>query len=212
MKKSNAYKILTTLKMRLDKNGQIIVQEDEGAYSTRKFTFNEPASTIEIDSFIGNDNLSFPKQYIEFLELHNGADFFQTIGKYNDPEFYLYKLDEIVENSEDICPSKNFYCIGTYDSEFGSIIIDGKRVKEGRDDYMFIMGDETIELNCDFTTWLDRAIMTNGSPYWEWAGNYITDDKIENDHEEDDYDDIGSYDGEYSNTITNSSHDDDEED
>lgn len=167
--------ILDSLKNRLDKNNEIHIQATQGYCYTGKCTFNKPAANEEIDKFIWDTGWSVPDEYREFLLIHNGANFFSF--EYGGA-CYLNSLKQI--NEDNVAPiSKNFYPVGSY-TDLGQIVIDSKRVKAGRKDYMFLSSDSIIAFNCDFKTWLDRMIITYGINWWEWSCNEIPLDDILN--------------------------------
>lgn len=108
------------------------------------------------------------------VTFHNGAEFFShEFGG----AFGLNKLEYVVEDSK-YCPWKDFYSIGSY-CDLGQVLINSNRVSEGRKDYMFVSSDTLIDLKCDFISWLDRSIMTNGEPYWEWGSTEVDSDTLE---------------------------------
>lgn len=167
--------ILDSLKNRLDKNSEIGIQATQGYCYTGKCTFNKPATNEEIDKFILDTGWSIPDEYRKFLLIHNGANFFSF--EYGGAS-YLYGIDEIISNAS-LSISKNLYIIGLH-SDLGDIVIDSKRVKEGRKDYMLLSSDEIIDFKCDFKTWLDRMIITYGINYWEWRSKKVPLDDILN--------------------------------
>jgi len=166
--------ILDGLKKRLDNNNETLIQSTNGYCYTAKCIFNEPTTNEAIDKLIIETGWSIPKEYREFLLIHNGTKFFSF--EYGGA-CYLSRLEEIVPNnisplSEDFCP------IGY--SDYGQISIKSKRVSEGRKDYMFLLNDEIIDLKCDFITWFDRMIITQGINYWEWRSKTVPLDTILN--------------------------------
>jgi hypothetical protein len=71
--------------------------------------------------------------------IYNGANFFSF--QYGGA-CYLNNLEQIIPYN--IAPiSKDFYPIGSY-TDLGAVVIDSKRVKEGRKDYMFLASDEIL--------------------------------------------------------------------
>ncbi|MDP4145790.1 MAG: hypothetical protein Q8936_15095 [Bacillota bacterium] len=105
--------------------------------------------------------------------IHNGANFFTH--EYGGA-CYLNSLEQI--RLDNVAPiSEDFYPIGSY-VDLGQIVINSKRVQQGRKDYIFLSSDEIIDFKCDFKTWLDRMIITQGINYWEWKSRTIPLDTI----------------------------------
>lgn len=166
--------ILDVLKKRLDKNNEIFIQAEQGYCYTSKCIFNEPTTNEAIDKFLEETGWSIPNEYREFLLIHNGANFFSF--EYGGA-CYLNNLEQIIHDN--VAPlSKNFNPIGY--SDFGQIVINSKRVKEGRKDYMLLVRDDILDLKCDFKTWFDRMIVTHGMNYWEWESKTVPLDTILN--------------------------------
>ena len=46
--------------------------------------------------------------------------------------------------------------------------------------YMWILSTDPINLKCDFKTWLNRIIVTQGMNYWEWRSEVVPLDLILN--------------------------------
>lgn len=157
--------ILDGLKKRLDKNNEILIQSSEGYCYLGKCIFKEPTTNENINKFETETGWNIPEEFREFLLIHNGAEFFS----------YDYggacgvnSLDDIITEYKFAPLHEYYYPIGSY-VDLGQILINDKRVKEGRKDYMFLVADvELIDFKCDFKTWLDRMIITQGINYWEW--------------------------------------------
>lgn len=167
--------ILDGLKKRLDNNNKTLLQSTNGYCYTGQCTFNEPTTDEAIDKFIAKTGWSIPEEYREFLLIHNGAYFFSY--EYGGA-CGLNSLEQII--FDNVAPiSKDFYPIGSY-CDLGQIVINSKRVMEGRKDYMFLSSDEIIDFKCDFKTWFDRMIITEGINYWEWRSKTVPLDTILN--------------------------------
>ena len=167
--------ILDGLKKRLDNNNETLLQSTNGYCYTGRCTFNDPATDEAIDKFVAETGWSIPEEYKEFLLIHNGANFFSF--QYGGACF-LTSLEQIIPcNVASI--SENFYPIGSY-TDLGQVVINSKRIMEGRKDYMFLSSDEIIDFKCDFKTWFDRMIITEGINYWEWRSKIVPLDKILN--------------------------------
>jgi hypothetical protein len=167
--------ILDGLKQRLNKDNETLIQSTNGYCYTGKCIFNNPSTNEAIDNFVEKTDWSIPEEYREFLLIHNGANFFSF--KYGCA-CYLNRLEQIIPDN--IAPiSKDFYPIGSY-TDLGQVIINSKRVREGRKDYMFLSSNEIIDFKCDFITWFDRMIITQGINYWEWRRKTVPLDTILN--------------------------------
>lgn len=167
---SNIKNILDGLKKRLDENNEVLVQNLGGNCYLGKCIFKEPTTNENINRFEVETGWKIPEEFREFLLIHNGAEFF--LDEYGGT-FGINSLDFIITEYNYAPLHENFYPIGSY-VDLGQILINSKRVKEGRKDYMFLVGGiGLIDFKCDFETWLDRMIVTQGLSYWEWKSKEV---------------------------------------
>lgn len=156
--------ILNGLKKRLDDNNTLTVQSEDGYLFNMSFTFNNP---VDSDALKLHNHL--PKDYINFLQTHNGADFFSWEYGTLFSIFSLKKAllaHEKVKSGEYVPSefSNDWFPIGHVE-DIGHLYIDFSSDKN----YLVLAGIPYIALFCDFATWLDRMIRVNGERYWEWA-------------------------------------------
>lgn len=157
------------LKKRLDEKGQIIVQSFNGHCYTAGFTFNDPTTQENINKFTFETGWIVPDDYKDFLFLNNGATFFSY--EYGDA-FFFYTLEEIANIYNKELHGENFYPIGRC-VDRGDIVIDNSRCKKKLKNYLLLNGIEIVDFQCNFKTWLDRMIVTQGECYWEWSNKII---------------------------------------
>lgn len=155
--------VLDGLKQRLDENNELVTQSTNGSCYTSQFKFNKATTNESIEKFLTENDWVLPDDYKEFLLLHNGADFFSH--EYGEA-FYLYSLEEIKDNYIKELHT-NCYPIGRF-TDIGYILIDNERCKEERNDYLLLDGNELLDFQCNFKTWLNRIIICQGASYWEW--------------------------------------------
>ncbi|UJE03957.1 SMI1/KNR4 family protein [Bacillus subtilis] len=125
------------------------------------FEFNEPATEEEIGKIESHFNVSLPKDYKEFLALHNGMKFFDGVE--------ILSIEDVLEYNETEDLPENCFLIGYHFD--GRYVIDTQRYEKGLD-FMFYLDaidhfDEAIEVAPSFEIWLDRLVCSNGFKYWE---------------------------------------------
>ncbi|KXJ36487.1 hypothetical protein AX282_04515 [Bacillus spizizenii] len=126
------------------------------------FEFNEPATKEEIRKLEFHFNVSLPKDYKEFLALHNGLEFLDGIE--------ILSIDDVLKyNETEDLPEKCFLIGYHFDSRY---VIDLNRYEKGDSDYLFYLDsidhfDEAVDLKANFEIWFDRLLSSNGNKYWE---------------------------------------------
>nr|WP_274388697.1 SMI1/KNR4 family protein [Brevibacillus agri] len=83
------------MKSRLDNNGIVLTQNQEGYVEPNKFTFNPPASLSQIKRFKEETGLILPADFQSFLLLHNGAQLF--VHPYYGGGVDLLSLDQMLD-------------------------------------------------------------------------------------------------------------------
>lgn len=157
---------LEALKKRLDRNGLLEIQQEEGYLEKAEVLFNPPATEKDLKKLLFN----VPKDYVEFLRLHNGGLIF------NHPEygggFELFTIDEILEH-RDISgydyPDNWFPIAYGYDGCY--LIVTDKMVGNG---YLYVMDtgynfEDNMFIGMTFEDWLEKIIIAQGSKFWEWG-------------------------------------------
>ncbi|MFD0048717.1 SMI1/KNR4 family protein [Actinomycetes bacterium NPDC127524] len=171
---------LTGLKSRLDEKFSMVVSRPEGENGQVVCSFNEPAAMEQIREFEKDTNWILPKDFIEFLLLHNGCTIFDSLdeGENIGGGLIIHSLEDIKSTYEDLQTDEAFIPIGSVLDQYLAISI--KRLNEQNPNYLLISeiaGEESfdpIELN--FELFLDRYIVSQGDTFWSWpiytAENY----------------------------------------
>ncbi|HBZ79357.1 MAG TPA: hypothetical protein DEP07_03155 [Brevibacillus sp.] len=159
--------ILDSLKVRVSKGYTLIQEEYTGDLIDVEFRWNNPASKEEIESFTEKTGWVLPESYKEFLSMHNGAGLFIS----ETHQFCLHSIEEIMQYhaSRDNTFPPSWYHMGTFYGHGEYMYIDSEKVKNGREDYIIIIGvGERTELLEGFERWLDRLILSQGNRFWSW--------------------------------------------
>ena len=170
------------LKSLLDSNGVIKLFGSEGEVTETLVTFPAyGASYEEIQNFESKHQLSLPKDYTKFLTQHNGARIFDIIsdGENIGGGLHLFSLEEVEEQLGyvELFEGVNGIPIGHLLEEC-HLMIDKNRIDQGDPNYLYLFEDglEYTPLNLNFEIFLDRYIMCQGQPFWDWryrtAENY----------------------------------------
>ncbi|WP_281888062.1 SMI1/KNR4 family protein [Paenibacillus sp. YYML68] len=162
--------VLDGFKKRLDHNKEILKQGIAGSVFSAKTFFGPPAKEKDIEAFENEVGIIIPKDYRNFLLIHNGAIFY---------EFEIFGLEDIrnhfvIFDYKNLSPS-GWYPIG---SDNGSMLwIDQTVLKEEslnkRNNYLHysekLFTDSAIPLNLNFERWLERFILASGEHFWYWG-------------------------------------------
>ncbi|ASB89427.1 MULTISPECIES: SMI1/KNR4 family protein [Bacillus] len=170
------------LKSLLDSNGVIKLFGSEGEVTETLVTFPAyGASYEEIQNFESKHQLSLPKDYTKFLTQYNGARIFDIIsdGENIGGGLHLFSLEEVEEQLGyvELFEGVNGIPIGHLLEEC-HLMIDKNRIDQGDPNYLYLFEDglEYTPLNLNFEIFLDRYIMCQGQPFWDWryrtAENY----------------------------------------
>ncbi|WP_261382067.1 SMI1/KNR4 family protein [Bacillus licheniformis] len=170
------------LKSLLDQNGVIRILGSEGEITDALVTFSgSGASQSDIRAFETHHQLSLPDDYKKFLTLHNGARIFDSLldGVNIGGGLHLFNLKEIDTElkDEELYEDVSGIPIGHLLEEC-DLMIDRVRLKEGDPNYLYLLEDglEYKPLHLNFEIFLDRYVMCQGQPFWEWryytAENY----------------------------------------
>lgn len=157
---------LEALKTRLVDN-KIIQHYYDGDLSETRCTFYPPAAEAEIDHLANKKNWSIPREYKQFLMYSNGAKLFKD--EYGTG-FDLLSVIQMDEYHLDFMP-KNWIPVVYYVGDY--FFINSDKVDSGSNYLMFHNHEQTFEIptlrfSIDFSTWLERLIITHGAPFWEW--------------------------------------------
>jgi len=158
---------IETLKKRLDSNGLLEVQQEDGYIAKVEMVFNPPATEEELQKL----PFIVPEDYKEFLRLHHGGVLF------NDPKyaggFELFTIDEILEFRA--IPGYDFpdnWFPVAYGYDGCCLIITDKMMGRG---YLYVMEtginfeEHDMYIGMTFEDWFEKFIMAQGSKFWEWG-------------------------------------------
>lgn len=125
------------------------------------FQINEGAHISKLTQ-LKKDFKNLPDDYIKFLSLSNGI----SLQEYGT----IYTLNEIYETKKlyDFY-SKDILIIGDcFNSEVQIAIYLNKKIKNQIYVIDAINDDYFYSLNCNFTNFLNRFIISYGSDFWNW--------------------------------------------
>ncbi|MFE9274494.1 SMI1/KNR4 family protein [Paenibacillus glucanolyticus] len=149
-------------------NDKYIQHYSSGNLNETKSAFNSPASLSDIQNLCQKKGWALPDQYVEFLLYCNGCYLFRDqfgtgFDLLSHKQMDEYHLNYMPKNWIPIC-----YYVGDY------LFIDSDRVDTGKGYLMWHNHEQyfedppTIRFEIDFNTWLERLIIAQGSPFWEW--------------------------------------------
>lgn len=156
-------KIIDSLKSKLDENNALYRSSYKGNVILSKMRFNEPLNKQELNKI---EYINLPKDYISFLEISNGADFFVDDYRGSQPMLELYSLNKIIEQKRfytNNLQSRSEYPIGTL-ADNADLLVDEIALKNG-DNYLFL-ADGSIRFSYSFQEWLDKFIIAQGNEFW----------------------------------------------
>ncbi|SDW33347.1 SMI1 / KNR4 family (SUKH-1) [Marininema mesophilum] len=155
-------KTLQALKSRLNSQKRLQIQQEGGYLEEVACGFNDPATMEELIAFQQKTGWTLPKDYEQFLLLHNGAFLFDDLD--------LLSLNKIIEYHTDDLPKYVMPIAYYLDSRF---VIDTQQYTQGNKDYLVWMDsvlpfEDGTYLNMNFELWLDRLTIAQGEKYWQW--------------------------------------------
>lgn len=157
---------ISNLKQRLDEDGFLWIQQEDGYLGKAKVKFNGPATEKEIEEF----PFKLPADYEEFLRLHHGGRLFFTEGGGNNG-MELYTIEQILEHRSyygDDFPDNWFPVATGYDGSF--LIVTDQHIGGGYLSW-FDTGnnfEHDLAIGMSFEEWLEKLIITQGSNFWDW--------------------------------------------
>lgn len=163
------FKSISTLKQRLINNGGFIeIQLENGQLDKFGCSFKSPAIDEEWNELIEKIG-PLPIDYLALFKLCNGCSLFDH--PLYGGENHIFSLSEVLEynrKGEAVNWLKIAYIYGDY------IVINMDKVRNNQSHYLFVTEstdpfEYSRELYCNFETWLERFIITNGNKYWNWG-------------------------------------------
>lgn len=133
----------------------------DGAMENVFCQFNNPANSNQIEDFEKTSKCTLPHELKEFFLITNGITLFRCDCYIHD----LHLMQGIIDSG--IYP-EGIYSIGYVNGD--TIIINSSEISSER--YIYAgpadSVDEFKKLNCNFCTFLDRLVLSNGQDYWNW--------------------------------------------
>lgn len=154
---------LNALKQRINQDGLLIVQREEGYVGKMQIILNPPATDLDLQRL----PFSLPEDYEEFLRLHHGGLLF------DEPDggggLSLLTVDEILEDMLYYEYPEGWFPIAYgYD---GCHLLITNQSSLGGYLYWFDSGSSFEDdqfLGMTFEQWLEKFIIAQGSKFWEW--------------------------------------------
>ncbi|MDR6550704.1 SMI1/KNR4 family protein [Paenibacillus qinlingensis] len=167
--KQIVYKTLMGLKEHIEKSPTMYVHRGSGHLQPCSFSFYKPTSEIHMMNFVKETGYYLPESYKDFLMINDGALLFKDISEKANGAWHIFGLEDIIDFIDKKEVPENMYVIAKYHSIL--IYVNSSRVKEGREDYMFVGSTyvpdaEDIVLN--FELWFERLVVSQGSFFWDW--------------------------------------------
>ncbi len=162
-------KIISSLKIKLDKNNTMYRNSYKGDVFLSKIEFNEPLTGENLDKL---ECINLPEDYIRFLKISNGAEFFIDDYYGSQGLLKLYSLNEIIEGKKFHSinlQSENEYPIGIL-LDNAELLIDEIALKNKKD-YLFL-ADGSKKFSYGFQEWLDKFIIAQGNEFWLLDSSY----------------------------------------
>ncbi|MFA9560672.1 SMI1/KNR4 family protein [Evansella sp. AB-rgal1] len=157
---------IENLKNRLQHN-KLLVQREDGYLEEELFTFHSPASAEELKKLPDY----IPEELLSFFKKQNGAYLYES--PHGGGGTQLFSISESLEY-KDIweCPN-HFFPIGC---GLDGLWIVCQCIEGTKENVMWIgeflnFEDEEQfgKLNIDYSTWLERFVIAQGSSFWEWS-------------------------------------------
>ncbi|WP_143317873.1 SMI1/KNR4 family protein [Clostridium sp. HBUAS56017] len=156
-------KIISSLKIKLDKNNSLYRTSYKGDVILSKMKFNEPLDKQELNKI---KDICLPEDYISFLEISNGAKFFIDECNGSQGILELYSLSQIIKEKSfyyNNLQSENEYPIGIL-LDNAELLVDEIALKNKKD-YLFL-ADGSKKFSYSFQEWLDKFIIAQGNEFW----------------------------------------------
>jgi hypothetical protein len=147
------------------KGGITEIYLGNGQFMQVNFVLKEPAASEEIHLFKQETGWELPEDLEEFLIHHNGARLFNDPEHHGGPE--IFSLDDIKLYQDGYMPeSEKVYPIVYIRGGF--VCVDSELVKNGQENYLLWKDivspiEEAQHMNENFTLWLDRFLISQGS-------------------------------------------------
>lgn len=181
--------VLQILKLKID-SGSTYIQRNYNEHGLATFKFHSPVKKHEILNFENQYNQSLPKEYVDFLSLHNGCELFMLE---DDRGVILYSLEEVHEKTLESMEGgilselqDDFWLIGEMNE--GSILINRSLLRDSPEstymEWCYAVGSDEIAdvIGKNFKDFLKYLVISQGDMFWEWS----TPDIEYNEEEEED--------------------------
>lgn len=165
----SVFEILYTMKSLNENMSKIFFFGSVVAYGVIMY---DPCTHEQIKSLEENIGYNLPHDYTQFLHYTNGMKFGHDESHLHVSS-HLFSLEELYSRKE-IFSWKPESMLGIGVCAESTIEIFIKLDEMGGNNIYVtdVMADKFYSrLNCNFRTFLERFILTYGTPYWEWGSN-----------------------------------------
>lgn len=166
-------------------HGSTYVQRSHDEHGEASFQFGAPVTANQIYEFEKRFSQDLPREYVDFLTIHNGCELFILGDGRGTILFPLEKVQEqTLKSMEDGLLSglkDEFWLIGEMND--GAILINRSTIKNSKDvpymEWCYAVGaDETADpIGKDFKDFLNYVIISQGDMFWEWTSSEIEKEK-----------------------------------
>jgi hypothetical protein len=158
----NIVNIINNLKNINSTNSKIY---HHGILINYKFNFCESATSELLIEFETKINAKLPDDYRQFLEICNGMTL--------ESEAEFLDIDQVLEYYTVFDYPKDIIVIATCLGGHFHIAIN---LKEDNNKYMYVIepigGEFFNSINCSFTEFINKFIVSYGSDYWNWGVDF----------------------------------------
>lgn len=155
----------------VDSNNERLLILDDGAIIRSTSTVNPPAENAVIAEFERQIGNQLPKDYRSFLLEYNGAWIYQLVvdlGVNGGGGLQVFSIPEMKERLDYMEVYPGFLPIGIVYDQYLTISLEA--VENEEPNYLYrIDNDEGPQaLTLNFHLFLDRFVMSQGAPFWDW--------------------------------------------
>ncbi|ANU23050.1 SMI1/KNR4 family protein [Planococcus donghaensis] len=155
----------------VDSNNERRLILEEGTIIRSTSTVNPPAEEADIAEFERQIGYQLPKDYRSFLLEYNGAWILQLVtdlGSEGGGGLKIFSVEELKENLYYMDTYPGFLPIGFVYDHYLAIGLDAMEKEEPNYLYRIDNDDGPTALTLNFHLFLDRFVMSQGAPFWDW--------------------------------------------
>lgn len=155
----------------VDSNNERRLILEEGTIIRSTSTVNPAAEEAAIAEFERQIGYQLPKDYRSFLLEYNGAWILQLVtdlGSKGGGGLQMFSVEELKENLYYMEVYPGFLPIGFVYDHYLAISLDAIEKEEPNYLYRIDNDDGPTALTLNFHLFLDRFVMSQGAPFWDW--------------------------------------------